>query len=184
MSYSDLCNNSSQKDENTEEADYKKKPECCASQGSSASTSPQHSAEFEGRPRLDTTTVYKKHIGAQRLLDLESNGENCSSVRLSYLDLKHFTTGFKGFLADEVAMESFLKMLLDHLKEIEESLPWDSRHMSQEELALLDGLNLPVNRDGFGSRVQLFSKYLSEAQWRYKVVMSNRNAGKLFPWPY
>ncbi|KAL8169575.1 UNVERIFIED_CONTAM: hypothetical protein K2H54_052616 [Gekko kuhli] len=177
VSCSDLCNNSSQEDENTEEMECdKKRPEYYASQGSSASTSPQHSAGSEGRPRLHSTTVSQEYTGVQRLLDLETNCKNCSSVKLSYLDLKHFTSGVKGFLADDVAMESFLKMLLDHLKEIEDSLPWDSRHVPQEEPALLDCLNLSVNRDGFGSRVQLFSKYLSEAQWRHKVVMSNRNS--------
>ncbi|XP_060119541.1 zinc finger FYVE domain-containing protein 26-like [Heteronotia binoei] len=178
VSYSDLCNNSSQEDENTEETDCeKKRQECCASQGSSASTSPQHTAGFEGRPKLHPTSVSQEHTAVQSLLDLESNFKNCNSVRLNYLDLKHFTSGIKGFLVDDVAMESFLKMLLDHLKEIEDSLPWDSRHVPQEEQALLDCLNLSVNRDSFGSRVQLFSKYLSEAQWRHKIVMSNRNSG-------
>ncbi|XP_077178608.1 zinc finger FYVE domain-containing protein 26 isoform X2 [Paroedura picta] len=178
VSYHDLCNNSSKVHESAEETDFKKKrPECCASQGSSASTSPQHSVGCEGRPRLHATTASQELLGDQMLLDLESNCKNCSSVKLSYLDLKHFTSGIKGFLADDVAMESFLKMLLDHLKEIENSLPWDSRHMPQEELALLDCLNLSVNQDGFDSRVQLFSKYLSEAQWRHKIVMSNRNSG-------
>nr|XP_056707544.1 zinc finger FYVE domain-containing protein 26 [Euleptes europaea] len=177
VSYRDLCNNSSQENENTEETDCEKKgPKSCASQGSSASTSPQHSAGLERRPELHLT-VSQDHTRGQGLLDLESNGKNRSSFTLSHLDLKHFTSGMKGFLADGVAMESLLKMLLDHLKEIEDYFPWDSSHIPQEELALLDCLNLSVNRGGFGCRLQLFSKYLSEAQWRYNVVMSNRKSG-------
>ncbi|XP_054825928.1 zinc finger FYVE domain-containing protein 26 [Eublepharis macularius] len=179
VSDSDLCNNSSQGGENTEETDCEKKkgPECCASQDSSASTSPQHPAGLERRPELHTTTVSQECTRIQRRLDLESNGKSYSSFRFSYLDLKHFTSGIKGFLVNDVAMENFLKMLLENLKEMQNSLPWDSNHMAQEEVALLDCLNLCVNRDSFGSRMQLFSKYLSEAQWRHKIVMSNRNSG-------
>ncbi|NWW39081.1 ZFY26 protein, partial [Panurus biarmicus] len=45
-----------------------------------------------------------------------------------------------------------------------------------DDLELVECLNLSASRDAFGSRVLQFSKYLSEAHWRYKVVMSNRNA--------
>ncbi|XP_048339945.1 zinc finger FYVE domain-containing protein 26 isoform X1 [Sphaerodactylus townsendi] len=176
VSYNDLCSTSSRENKNAEETDCEKRPECCTSQGSSASTSPQHSAGLERSPELHLS-VSREHTRIQTLLDFESNGQNCSFFTLSGLDLKHFTSGIKGFLADDVVIESLLKMLLDHLKEIEDSFPGDTSHTPQEEQALLDYLNLSVNRGGFGSRVHLFSKYLSEAQWRYKIVMSNRNSG-------
>ncbi|KAI1237821.1 hypothetical protein IHE44_0013908, partial [Lamprotornis superbus] len=77
---------------------------------------------------------------------------------------------------DDVAMEAFLTLLLSQLEEIQSSLPWDSSNVLREELELVECLNLSASRDAFGSRVLQFSKYLSEAHWRYKVVMSNRNA--------
>ncbi|KAJ6667217.1 hypothetical protein lerEdw1_017195 [Lerista edwardsae] len=182
VSYSDLCSDDPLEEENTEEELSKKKDcvarrqEHCASQGSSTSTSPQHSARPRRKPDVPIAHVSRENSGTPVLPDVECDGKNCSSFRSSYLDLKHFTSGFRGFLVDDVAMEGLLHMLLDELKEIEGSFPWDSRHVPQEELALMDCLNLSVNKDGFGRRAQLLSKYLSEAQWRHKIVMSNRNA--------
>lgn len=115
------------------------------------------------------------------LLASQSNGgKSCGFFRSSYLDLKHCTSEVSGFYVDDIAMEIILNLLMDHLKEMEGSVPWDSKCVSREDLALLDCLNLSVNKDGFGSRMLLFSKYLFEAQWRYKIVMSNTNAGRSF----
>uniref|UniRef100_A0A8D2LVY8 Zinc finger FYVE domain-containing protein 26 n=1 Tax=Varanus komodoensis TaxID=61221 RepID=A0A8D2LVY8_VARKO len=186
VSYSDLCSTDPQEEENTEDAGSEKsgrvarRLERCASQGSSTSASPQHSAGPRRRSKMRTAAAPQEHSDVQMSLGSGSDRNNCTSFRLNYLDLKHFTRGVRGFLVDEVAMEIFLQMLLDHLKEIEGSFPWDSRNASQEELALLDCLNLSISRDGFVCHVQLLSKYLSEAQWRYKIVLSNRNAGKKF----
>ncbi|XP_044292041.1 zinc finger FYVE domain-containing protein 26 isoform X1 [Varanus komodoensis] len=183
VSYSDLCSTDPQEEENTEDAGSEKsgrvarRLERCASQGSSTSASPQHSAGPRRRSKMRTAAAPQEHSDVQMSLGSGSDRNNCTSFRLNYLDLKHFTRGVRGFLVDEVAMEIFLQMLLDHLKEIEGSFPWDSRNASQEELALLDCLNLSISRDGFVCHVQLLSKYLSEAQWRYKIVLSNRNAG-------
>uniref|UniRef100_A0ABM5FA00 Zinc finger FYVE domain-containing protein 26 n=1 Tax=Pogona vitticeps TaxID=103695 RepID=A0ABM5FA00_9SAUR len=183
VSYSDLYDDEFQEEVNTQEAGLEKKDhvarrvECCTSQGSSNSTSPQDSAGPERKSEIHTVTKSHKHHSAQMVLELESNSNPYDSFRLTYLDLKHLTKDVSGFLVDDVAMEVFLKMLLDHLKEIEGASPWDPSHASQEELVLLDCLNLSVNKDGFASRMQLFSKYLSEAQWRLQIVLSNRSAG-------
>ncbi|XP_061467048.1 zinc finger FYVE domain-containing protein 26 isoform X2 [Rhineura floridana] len=183
VSYSDLCSDDPQEEDNTEEAGFEKKNcgvrrlERCPSQGSSTSASPQNSEGPGRRSERDTASTSHEPVGIQKLLDMESNSNKCDSFRWSYLDLKHFISDISGFLVDDVAMEMVLKMLLDHLKEIEDSSPWDSRHVPQEELTLLDCLSLSVNRDSFSCRVQLLSKYLSEAQWRHKIVLSNRNAG-------
>uniref|UniRef100_A0A670I241 Zinc finger FYVE domain-containing protein 26 n=1 Tax=Podarcis muralis TaxID=64176 RepID=A0A670I241_PODMU len=187
VSYSDLCSDDPHEEDNTEESVLEKKNcavrrlERCASQGSSTSASPQHSAE--PRRRAETCTAYgtsHEHLSIPKLQDLQSDSNKRESFSWSHLDLKHFVRDTSGFLADDVAMEIILNMLQDHLKEMEGSSPWDSKHVAQEELALLDCLNVSVNRDGFGCRVQLLSKYLSEAQWRHKIVLSNRNAGKRF----
>ncbi|XP_042303954.1 zinc finger FYVE domain-containing protein 26 isoform X3 [Sceloporus undulatus] len=180
VSCSDLCNAELKE---TEKAGFEKKNrgdrklECCTSRDSSTSASPQHSAGPERRPVAQPDNVSQEHHGVQKEPDLEVNCSNCDFFRQSYLDLKHFTRDTCGFLADDVAIEIFLKMLQDHLKEIESSSPWDSNHVAQEELALLDCLSLSVNQDNFDCRVQLFSKYISEAQWRHKIVLSNRNTG-------
>lgn len=187
VSYSDICSDDPLEEENTEE-EVSKEKDCvarrqghCASQGSSTSTSPQHCARPKRKPDVRIAHASRENSGVPVLLDVERDAKNCSSFSSSYLDLKHFTSSFRGFLADDVAMEGLLHMLLDELKEIEGCFPWDSRHVPLEELALMDSLNLSVNKDGFGRRAQLLSKYLSEAQWRHKIVMSNRNASTSFP---
>uniref|UniRef100_A0A674IT23 Zinc finger FYVE domain-containing protein 26 n=1 Tax=Terrapene triunguis TaxID=2587831 RepID=A0A674IT23_9SAUR len=185
VSYSDLYTETSLPEDYAEEDDIVKN--CCgagnldggASRESSTSESPQHPAEperkAERRPQAPRTVYH----GTQTLLGSELSGETCESSRLSYLDLKHFASGVNGFLVDDLAVDAILKMLLNHLEEIKSSLPWDSSNVPHEELELVECLNFSVNRDVFGSRVLQFSKYLSEAQWRYKVVMSNRNTGKI-----
>ncbi|XP_060618493.2 zinc finger FYVE domain-containing protein 26 isoform X1 [Anolis sagrei] len=183
VSCSDLCNAELRREDNTEGAGFEarncgdRESEHCASRDSSASASPQHPAGPERRPTVHPAISSPQYNEIQKQAELNMNGSNSDSFKLSHLDLKHFTHDICGFLVDDVAMEIFLKMLQDHLKEVESSSPWDSKHAAQEELALLDCLNLSVNRDGFECRVQLFSKYLSEAQWRHKIVLSNRNAG-------
>ncbi|XP_043842321.1 zinc finger FYVE domain-containing protein 26 [Dromiciops gliroides] len=94
----------------------------------------------------------------------EAQGKN---QELSFLDLKHFTSGSNGFLADEVAMEAFLKLLQEELEEITKKEP-------PEDLKLVESQSCSGSRGGLQSRLQQFSKVLSEAQWRYKVVISNQ----------
>uniref|UniRef100_A0A8C5SZE2 Zinc finger FYVE-type containing 26 n=1 Tax=Laticauda laticaudata TaxID=8630 RepID=A0A8C5SZE2_LATLA len=174
---SDLYGDSPQED-NAEDGGFRKKSrlgkraERCASQDSSTSPSPQHSISPEMTAHAPTSSTPKN---SQALFNLESSNRNCGSFGLSYLDLKHFTSNICGFLVDEEALEMFLKMLMEHLKEIEDSFVWDSRHVPTMELALLDSLNLSINRESFNSRMQQFTKYLSEAQWRHRIALSNKN---------
>ncbi|MEE6492067.1 hypothetical protein FKM82_016465 [Ascaphus truei] len=136
---------------------------------SSPTESPQHkedsktSADLTGIPQCSTPFAKEN-----------SQRTACEFPRLNYLDLKHFTRGSSGFLVDEVVLDAFLKMLKDHLEELKDSSPW-SGDILTEELKLLECLNISVTKETFTSRVLQFSKYISEAQWRYKVAMSNRN---------
>ncbi|XP_072485614.1 zinc finger FYVE domain-containing protein 26 isoform X1 [Notamacropus eugenii] len=85
-----------------------------------------------------------------------------------FLDLKHFTSGSNGFLADEIAMEAFLKLLQEQLEEI-------NNHEPSEDPKLVESQSCSGSRNGLQSRLHQFSKVLSEAQWRYKVVISNQS---------
>ncbi|NXX75339.1 ZFY26 protein, partial [Urocolius indicus] len=181
VSYSDLHTETLLPEDYAEDDDLDKKTaslsaEGSASQKSSTSESPQRLTEtdkkLEGHP-LAAQTV---HTHTQRLHDSVLSSKSCETSGLSHLDLKHFAGGVTGFLVDDVAMDGFLTLLLSHLEEIQSSLPWDSSNVSRKELELAECLNLSAGRDAFGSRVLQFSKYLSEAHWRFKVVMSNRNA--------
>ncbi|XP_028644669.1 zinc finger FYVE domain-containing protein 26 isoform X3 [Grammomys surdaster] len=87
----------------------------------------------------------------------------------SFLDLKHFTSGLSGFLADEFAIGAFLSLIQEQLSEI-------SSHSTTEETRLLEDQSCSAARDGLQSRLHRFSKVLSEAQWRYKVVTSNQGS--------
>ncbi|NWZ36058.1 ZFY26 protein, partial [Brachypodius atriceps] len=180
VSYNDLYTETPLPEDYAEDEDLDKKSalsaEGGASRRSSASQSPQHLTAAEKKPEKHLLAAQRVHTDTQDLCDSVSDGKSCATSKPSYLDLKHFTSGVTGFLVDDVAMEAFLTLLLNHLEEIQSSLPWDSSNVLHEELELVDCLNLSASRDAFGSRVLQFSKYLSEAHWRYKVVMSNRNA--------
>lgn len=89
----------------------------------------------------------------------------------SFLDLKHFTSGLSGFLADEFAIGAFLGLVQEQLDEI-------GSRSTPEETRLLEGQSGSAGRDGLQSRLHRFSKVLSEAQWRYKVVTSNQRSGE------
>lgn len=189
VSYSDLHSDNLLPEDYAEDDDLDKKSsavsvEGSASRRSSASESPQHLIKAEKKLERYLLAAQTDHLDTQNLPDLEQCGKSCESSRLSYPDLKHFTSSVTGFLVDDVAMDAFLTLLLNHLEEIQSSLPWDSSNVLREELELVECLNLSASRDGFGSRVLQFSKYLSEAHWRYKVVMSNRNAGRLCIWHF
>ncbi|KFP99131.1 Zinc finger FYVE domain-containing protein 26, partial [Leptosomus discolor] len=180
VSYSDLYTEAVLPEDYAEDDDLDKKGttvsvEGSASRRSSTSESPQHLIEAEKKLERHLQAAQTVHTDTQDLCD-SLGDKSCETSRLSYLDLKHFTSGVTGFLVDDVAMEAFLTLLVNHLEEIQSSLPWDSSNVLREELELVECLNLSASRDAFGSRVLQFSKYLSEAHWRYKVVMSNRNA--------
>ncbi|KFV92658.1 Zinc finger FYVE domain-containing protein 26, partial [Eurypyga helias] len=181
VSYSDLHTETLLPEDYAEDDDLDKKSttvsvEGSASRRSSTSESPQRFIEAEKKLERHLQAAQTVHTNTQDLHDLMLGGKSCEASRLNYLDLKHFTSRVTGFLVDDVAMDAFLTLLLSHLEEIQSSLPWDSSNMLPEELDLIECLNLSASRDAFGSRVLQFSKYLSEAHWRFKVVMSNRNA--------
>ncbi|NWR65982.1 ZFY26 protein, partial [Bucorvus abyssinicus] len=181
VSYSDLHTETLLPEDYAEDDDLDKKStivsvEGSASRRSSASESPRRVVEAEEKLERHLLGAQTVHTDTQDRPDLMLGGKSCENSTLSYLDLKHFTSGVTGFLVDDMAMDAFLMLLLNHLEEIQSSLPWDSSNMLHEELELVECLNLSASRDAFGSRVLQFSKYLCEAHWRYKVVMSNRNA--------
>ncbi|NXK59782.1 ZFY26 protein, partial [Sylvietta virens] len=181
LSHNDLYTETPLPEDYAEDEDLDKKSatlsiEGNASRRSSTSRSPQHLTEAEKKSEKHLLAAQTVHTDTRGLCDFMIDGKSCETSKPSYLDLKHFTSGVTGFLADDVAMEAFLTLLLNHLEEIQSSLPWDSSNVLREELELVECLGLSASRDAFGSRVLQFSKYLSEAHWRYKVVMSNRNA--------
>ncbi|NXH46906.1 ZFY26 protein, partial [Dicaeum eximium] len=181
VSYNDLYTETPLPEDYAEDEDLDKKSatlsvEGSASRWSSTPQSPQHPREAEKKSEKHLLAAQTVHTDTRDLCDSMLEGKSCETSKPSYLDLKHFTSGVTGFLVDDVAMEAFLTLLLNHLEEIQSSLPWDSSNVLREELELVECLNLPASREAFGSRVLQFSKYLSEAHWRYKVVMSNRNA--------
>ncbi|NWY66666.1 ZFY26 protein, partial [Erithacus rubecula] len=181
VSYNDLYTETPLPEDYAEDEDLDKKSTSLSVDGStsrrsSTLQSPQHLTEAEKKSEKHLLAAQAIHTDTQDLCDSMLDGKSCETSKPSYLDLKHFTSGVTGFLVDDVAMEAFLKLLLSHLEEIQSCLPWDSSNVLREELELVECLNLSASRDAFASRVLQFSKYLSEAHWRYKVVMSNRNA--------
>ncbi|KAM4778679.1 zinc finger FYVE domain-containing protein 26 isoform 11-T11 [Cyanocitta cristata] len=185
VSYSDLYTETPLPEDYAEDEDLDKKSAPLSVEGSAsrqpcASQSPWHVTEAEKKSEKHLLAAQTAHTDTRDLCDSMVDGKSCETSKPSYLDLKHFTSGVTGFLVDDVAMEAFLTLLLNHLEEIQSSLPWDSSNVLREELELVECLNLSASRDAFGSRVLQFSKYLSEAHWRYKVVMSNRNAEHQF----
>ncbi|XP_030711187.1 zinc finger FYVE domain-containing protein 26 isoform X3 [Globicephala melas] len=138
----------------------------------SPSESPQHIAQPERRSEQGS-------LGASRSLastvpsSLKAQPkDSCPEPhRHSFLDLKHFTSGISGFLADEYVIGAFLRLLQEQLDEL-------SSRSSPEKPKLLEGQSGlgSSSRDGLQSRLHQFSKVLSEAQWRYKVVASNQGS--------
>ncbi|EPY79720.1 zinc finger FYVE domain-containing protein 26 [Camelus ferus] len=136
----------------------------------SPSESPQHIAQPETKSELGP-------LGAPRSLDCTI--PSCVKAELkdgspgphghSFLDLQHFTSGISGFLADEFAIGAFLRLLQEQLDEL-------SSHGPPDKPKLLEGQSGSGSRDGLQSRLHQFSKVLSEAQWRYKVVTSNQGS--------
>ncbi|XP_064000026.1 zinc finger FYVE domain-containing protein 26 isoform X3 [Pogoniulus pusillus] len=181
VSYSDLHTETLLPEDYAEDDDLDRKSTTVSVEGSSSrrsstSESPQRLIEAEKKLERHPLPAQTVHADTQGPHDSALGGRTCETSRLSYLDLRHFTSGISGFLVDDVSMDAFLTLLLSHLEEIQSALPWDSSNVLREELELVECLNLPASRDAFGSRVLQFSKHLSEAHWRYKVVMSNRNA--------
>ncbi|NXG45992.1 ZFY26 protein, partial [Psilopogon haemacephalus] len=182
VSYSDLHTETLLPEDYAEDDDLDRRSTAVSAEGSpthrpSTSDSPQRLIEAEKKLERHPLAAQTVQTDSQTLPDPVLGGKPCGASRLSCLDLRHFTSGVSGFLVDDVSMDAFLTLLLSHLEEIQSALPWDSSHVLREELELVECLNLSASREAFGSRLLQFSKHLSEAHWRYKVVMSNRNAG-------
>lgn len=138
----------------------------------SPSESPQHIAQPEKKSERGSQGVPKSFAYAiPSYMKTEPKDSSPGPHGHNFLDLKHFTSGVSGFLADEFAIGAFLRLLQEQLDEL-------SSHTPPEEPKLPEGQSYSGSRDGLQSRLHCFSKILSEAQWRYKVVMSNQGSGE------
>ncbi|XP_069773187.1 LOW QUALITY PROTEIN: zinc finger FYVE domain-containing protein 26 [Narcine bancroftii] len=102
-----------------------------------------------------------------------------TTKQLDYLDLKHFmmsTSRGNDFLVNPVTINIFLELIKGHLEAMKCHIPWTSGNVSGEDAQLVECLNGSIDADSFGSRFAQLSRYICEAQWRYKVVTSNNTA--------
>ncbi|PNI83939.1 ZFYVE26 isoform 7 [Pan troglodytes] len=135
----------------------------------SPSESPQHIAHPERKSERGSLGVPKtlaytmpSHVKA------EPKDSYPGPHRHSFLDLKHFTSGISGFLADEFAIGAFLRLLQEQLDEISSRSPPEKPKQESQSCS--------GSRDGLQSRLHRLSKVVSEAQWRHKVVTSNHRS--------
>ncbi|XP_057587175.1 zinc finger FYVE domain-containing protein 26 [Hippopotamus amphibius kiboko] len=138
----------------------------------SPSESPQHVAQPERKSEQGSLGVPRRlAYTVPSCLKAEPKDSSPEPRGHSFLDLQHFTSGISGFLADEFAIGAFLRLL-------QEQLDMLSSHSPPEKPKLLEGQSSSgsSHRDGLQSRLHQFSKVLSEAQWRYKVVTSNQGS--------
>ncbi|XP_067895528.1 zinc finger FYVE domain-containing protein 26 isoform X2 [Heterodontus francisci] len=116
-------------------------------------------------PKLKTTNFMSKFA------------ENDSTEQLEYLNLKHFAMSpsrGNDFLVNAVTMNIFLELIKGHLEAMKCHVPWIPGNVPKEDVQLVECLNCSVSADSFGSRLVQLSRYICEAQWRYKVVTSNK----------
>ncbi|XP_058843286.1 zinc finger FYVE domain-containing protein 26-like isoform X1 [Acipenser ruthenus] len=102
--------------------------------------------------------------------------KDAASQTFSHLHLKHFANGASGFMADEVTLEAFLKLLKEHLDGIDRDVLREGERAPDTEKELAECLNCSISADAFNTRLQRLSKYISETQWRFQVVTSNKTA--------
>ncbi|MGH0143881.1 UNVERIFIED_CONTAM: hypothetical protein FKN15_044643 [Acipenser sinensis] len=102
--------------------------------------------------------------------------KDAASQTFSHLHLKHFANGASGFMADEAALEMFLKLLKEHLDGIDRDVLREGECAPDTEKELAECLNCSISADAFNTRLQRLSKYISETQWRFQVVTSNKTA--------
>lgn len=137
----------------------------------SPSESPQHSAPPDKKSERGSTGPRSLAHTTPSCPKAEPIDNLPGPPKHSFLDLKHFTSGLSGFLADEFAIGAFLGLIQQQFDEI-------SNHSAPEETKLPEDQIWSAGRDGLQSRLHRFSKVLSEAQWRYKVVTSNQGSGE------
>ncbi|GCC25867.1 hypothetical protein chiPu_0004279 [Chiloscyllium punctatum] len=103
--------------------------------------------------------------------------ENDPREQLEYLNLKHFTMSVNrgnDFLVNAVTMNIFLDVIKDHLEALKCQIPWTPGNVPKEDVQLMECLNCSISAESFDNRLAQLSRYISEAQWRYKVVTSNK----------
>ncbi|XP_015206656.2 zinc finger FYVE domain-containing protein 26 isoform X1 [Lepisosteus oculatus] len=100
---------------------------------------------------------------------VQTQGQN-----FRYLNLKQFITGANGFLANEVTMEIFLEMLKENLKGINSNILLEDNKMLARETEFAECLNCSITMETFDSRFKRLSQHVSEAQWRFQIVTSNK----------
>ncbi|XP_038192238.1 zinc finger FYVE domain-containing protein 26 isoform X5 [Arvicola amphibius] len=135
----------------------------------SPSESPQHAAPPERKAEQGPLGPRSLEHTVPSCPKAEPKDSSPGPHKHSFLDLKHFTSGLSGFLADEFAIGAFLSLVQEQLDEI-------SSRSTPEETKLLEGQSGSAGKNGLQSRLHRFSKVLSEAQWRYKVVTSNQRS--------
>ncbi|XP_007940502.1 zinc finger FYVE domain-containing protein 26 [Orycteropus afer afer] len=133
----------------------------------SPSESPQHMAQPKRKSEQDSSRTPAYILPS--CPKTEPKDSYPGPHRHSFLDLKHLSSRINGFLADEFAMGAFLRLLQEQLDEI-------NSHNPPEKPKLLESQSCLSSRDGLQSRLHRFSKVLSEAQWRNKVVTSNQRS--------
>ncbi|XP_032882801.1 zinc finger FYVE domain-containing protein 26 isoform X3 [Amblyraja radiata] len=106
--------------------------------------------------------------------------ENDSSTKqLGDIDLNHFmssTSRGNDFLVNPTTMNIFLELIKGHLEAMKCHVPWTSDNVSEDDIQLVECLNCSIGTDSFGSRLAQLSRYICEAQWRYKIITSNNTA--------
>ncbi|XP_077477383.1 zinc finger FYVE domain-containing protein 26 [Stigmatopora argus] len=96
-------------------------------------------------------------------------GEEPASPRPPEPDLAHLVQGCQGFLADQTALEGFLKLLKETLEAVSPAGPGEAE--------LAESLGCSVAGGTFGARLLRLSKRTAEAQWRLQIVTSNHRSG-------
>lgn len=138
----------------------------------SPSESPQHTAQPEKKSERGSLGGTRSFLcAASNCVKAEPKDSHPGPLSHSFLDLKHFTSGVNGFLANEFAIGAFLRLLQEQLDEI-------SSHDTFEKPKTHEDQSCCGSKEGLQSRLHHFSKVLSEAQWRYKVVTSNQSSGE------
>ncbi|MBN3289425.1 ZFY26 protein, partial [Polypterus senegalus] len=121
----------------------------------------------------ETASRVSARSGNHRQADQKDNDPKTQT--LSYLHIKHFINGVGGFLADKFAVEAFLKMLKEQLDMIDCKLQ-AVNVIPETDTEVDELLNSSITTELFNTRLQRLVKYISEAEWRFQVVTSNRLA--------
>lgn len=97
----------------------------------------------------------------------------------TYLDLRHFLHGCRGFVVDAAVMEGFLKLLKEGLEGMCVVGQQDGEETGRalpREAEAVESLGCSVTAETFGARLQRLSKFTAEAQWRLQIITSNQTS--------